>query len=112
VIPVVDALAIALTHEPVPLDQRVSGAPTTASVSLPSLDGQDCGVWEMTVGAMSDVEADELFVVIAGAATVEFLDQGITLNLAAGSFGRLTQGTRTIWTVTETLRKVYVTPAG
>lgn len=111
-IPVVDALAVALVHEPVPEAQRVAGSPTTATAVLPGLDGQECGIWEMTPGAMSDVEADEIFVVIAGAATVEFVDDGITLNLAPGSVGHLTQGARTIWTVTETLRKIYVTPAG
>lgn len=110
-IPVVDALAIVLEHEPVPEDQHVSGAPTTGFALLPGLPGQECGVWEMTPGAMSDVEADELFVVIAGAATVEFVDYGITQTLAAGSFGRLLEGANTVWTVTETLRKIYVTPA-
>lgn len=111
-IPVVDALAVALEHEPVPEEQLVAGAPTTGTAELPGLDGLECGVWEMTPGAMSDVEADELFVVVAGAATVEFVDDAITLNLAPGSVGRLVAGMRTIWTVTETLRKVYITPGG
>ncbi len=109
-IPVIDALAAVIETQAVDGEQVVAGAPTTGSVRLSSLDGQECGIWEMSVGAMSDVEADEIFVVVAGAGTVEFLDSSITLTLAPGSVGRLTAGMRTIWTVTETLRKIYLTP--
>ena len=67
------------------------------------------GVWEMSAGAMRDVEADEVFVVLAGAATVEFSDPALPpIELRPGSVVRLEAGMRTIWTVRETLRKVYV----
>ena len=43
-----------------------------------SADGtRELGVWEMTAGAMRDVEADEVFLVIAGRATVEFVDPAL-----------------------------------
>jgi uncharacterized cupin superfamily protein len=58
---------------------------------------------------MRDVEAEELFVVLSGAATVEFDDDSPALALGAGDVVRLTKGARTVWTVTETLRKVYLT---
>ena len=65
----------------------------------------------MTPGAMRDVEADEVFVVLAGAATVEFDRPGAAADRAApGSVVRLEAGMRTVWTVRETLRKVYVAP--
>lgn len=102
------ALDLVLDHEEVPADQVVSGRPTTGTASLGSFGGSDYGVWEMSPGAMSDVEADELFVVIAGAASVRLVDSGDTIALAPGTVGRLTAGDRTVWTVTETLRKIYV----
>jgi uncharacterized protein len=66
-------------------------------------------VWEMTPGTMTDVEADEIFVVLSGAATVEFADGTAPLQLGAGDVGRLAAGAETTWTVTETLRKIYLT---
>ena len=44
----------------------------------------------MTPGAMRDVEADEVFVVLAGAATVEFEDPALAaIELRPGSVVRL-----------------------
>ncbi len=107
-IDVIAALAVELEHEPVPADQVVSGAPTTALAELGMIGEQAWGVWEMSPGAMSDTEVDELFVVVAGRASVLFVDRGTTVELAAGTVGRLEAGDRTIWTVTETLRKVWI----
>ena len=67
------------------------------------------GVWEMTPGVMRDVEADEVFVVLSGAATVQFADGTAPLTLKPGDVVRLAEGTETVWTVTERLRKVYLT---
>jgi uncharacterized cupin superfamily protein len=106
------AASLVLEHEAVPAVQVVSGSPTTGSGTLGEIAGQEYGVWEMTPGAMTDVEADEVFVVLSGAARVELVDDGTTVTLAPGSVGRLTAGMNTVWTVTETLRKVYFTPAG
>ena len=60
----------------------------------------------MTEGTVTDVEEDELFIVVAGRATVE-VEGGATLELAAGTLGILDRGARTTWTVHETLRKVF-----
>lgn len=105
----VHAAALTLTHEPVPAAQSVAGAPSTAASTLTRFGGLDIGVWEMSVGTMTDVEADEVFVVLSGAATVEFADGTPALQLRAGDIGRLAAGAQTTWTVTETLRKVYLT---
>lgn len=102
---VTDAAALSVTHEPVPTDQVVAGAPSTGLVELTD----EIGVWEMSPGAMRDVEADEVFVVLAGSATVSFDDPALdTIELRPGSIVRLTAGMRTVWTVRETLRKVYI----
>ncbi|MCV7227487.1 cupin domain-containing protein [Mycolicibacterium komossense] len=105
----VPAASLALDHEPVPADQSVRGKPTTAAVALTQFGGLQVGVWEMTPGVMTDVEADEVFVVLSGAATVEFADDTKTLTLGPGDVVRLAAGSETVWTVTETLRKVYLT---
>ncbi len=103
------ALALELDYSDVPAGQVVAGAPRVGVESLGDFGGREYGVWEMTPGAMSDVEEDELFIVIAGHAVVE-LDSGATrIELSPGSVGRLYAGTRTVWTVTDTLRKIYLT---
>ncbi|MDQ0894750.1 cupin domain-containing protein [Agromyces ramosus] len=108
---VTDAASLALEHEPVPRDQVVAGTPATGHAVLDESDGGTVGVWEMTPGAMRDTEADEVFVVLFGAATVEF-EHPIAdpVILAPGSVMRLEAGMRTLWTVRQTLRKVYVAP--
>jgi uncharacterized cupin superfamily protein len=64
------------------------------------------GVWQITQGTVTDQEADELFVVTAGRATVH-VEGGPTLELAPGVMGVLAEGARTTWTVHEPLRKVF-----
>lgn len=103
------AATIELDYEAVPSHQSVSGAPTTATATVDAFGGLEVGVWEMTPGVMRDVEAEELFVVLSGSASVEFVDGSATLGLAAGDVVRLAAGSETVWTVTETLRKVYLT---
>jgi len=103
-----EALAAVLSHEPVPSEQVVSGQPTTGSVVLGTFAGREYGVWEMSPGAMSDVEVDELFVVVAGAGRIEFADGSARVELLPGSVGRFDAGTGTVWTVSETLRKIYL----
>ena len=106
---VVHAAALDLVHAPVPADQAVDGSPTTATTAFGDYDGIEVGVWEMTEGGMRDVEVNELFVVVSGSATVEFADGSPALRLGPGDVVRLASGTETVWTVTETLRKVYLT---
>ena len=108
---VVPAATIALDHEPVPPTQTVRGEPTTAAAAIDEFGGLEVGVWEMTPGVMNDVETDEVFVVLSGAATVEFATGVPTMQLGPGDVVRLTAGAETVWTVTQTLRKVYLTTA-
>lgn len=105
---VVRAAAEPLVHEPVPDDQSLEGSPSTGTAALGAFGGLDVGIWEMTPGVMRDVENDEIFVVLSGSATVEFTDGKAPLVLGSGDVVRLTAGTQTVWTVTETLRKVYL----
>ena len=80
----------------------------TASLApLATLGDAEIGLWGMAPGIDHDTEVDEVFVVLAGRGSVEFED-GEVVTLAPGVAVRLRAGERTIWTVTETLRKVYV----
>ncbi|MFI1099717.1 cupin domain-containing protein [Streptomyces melanogenes] len=96
--------------EPEPLDpgQIVSGTPeVTGKVLWESPDGKQVrGIWQITPGVVTDTEANELFVVVSGRATVEVAG-GDTLELGPGDACVLREGDRTTWTVHETLRKAY-----
>lgn len=102
-----------LVHEPVAASATASGTPTTGLQELGLFGGVELGVWEMSEGGMYDTEAEEVFVVLSGTATVEFLDAdgsvASTHNLAPHTLMRFAAGTRTRWTVTSTLRKIYLT---
>ena len=87
----------------------VDGTPTTAHRKLTTLSDLTIGVWEHTPGVSRDVEADEVFDVLAGDATVTFDDGSPAIDLYPGALGRLLAGQRTVWTVRDTLRKVYIT---
>ncbi|MGW4649272.1 cupin domain-containing protein [Kitasatospora sp. NPDC004289] len=101
--------------EPDPLDpsQIVSGAPEVSGKLLwESPDGRRLrGIWQITPGVATDTEADEMFVVVSGRATVA-VEGGETLELAPGTVGILREGDRTTWTVHETLRKAYAIDLG
>ncbi|HSN06616.1 MAG TPA: cupin domain-containing protein [Candidatus Angelobacter sp.] len=107
---VVRATALAdrdLDADPLDPAQVVAGAPEVRV--LPLHDGADLavGVWQHSTGVSTDVESDEVFVVLKGRATIEVVD-GPTLEVGPGDVGLLPAGARTTWTVHETLRKVYV----
>jgi uncharacterized cupin superfamily protein len=103
-----DAAGLALEHEAVASDQVVEGEPATG---LWEADNT-WGVWEMTPGAMWDIEVDELFVVISGSGTLERVIDGDTVvqALQPGVACRLVEGEKTVWRVNNTLRKVYWVP--
>ena len=104
---VVDAARLPLTHASLPAEDVRDGAPTTAYTVLDDAGGTEIGVWEMTAGTASDTEEDEVFVVLSGRATIAFTAPALPpVEVGPGSVVRLSAGMRTVWTVTETLRKV------
>jgi hypothetical protein len=99
--------------ERMPAEQVLEGEPATAERALwTSPDGLvESGIWEITAGASTDVEAAEVFLVVSGRATVE-IEGGPALELAAGVVGSFAGGERTVWRVRETLRKLYTVSLG
>lgn len=104
-----DAEALPLLHSPLPSDEVLIGRPSTGTHALATLGEVEVGIWEMTPGTASDTEVDEVFVVLSGHARIEFVEPALpAIEVDAGSVVRLAEGQRTVWTVTETLRKIYI----
>ena len=86
-----DVTIAPLDHEPLPPEEVVAGSPTAAALTLDTLGRTQVGLWEMAEGTARDTEVDEVFVVLSGAGYVTF-----------------EHGERTVWTVTERVRKMWV----
>jgi uncharacterized cupin superfamily protein len=67
----------------------------------------EVGLWEAGPGTDTDLEVNEVFLVLSGAGTVTF-DDGSTIDLRPGVLVRLRAGDRTRWEITERLRKLYL----
>lgn len=104
-------IALELPLQPLALaaETILEGQPQTFHAPLEvSSDGRvRSGVWEITPGVVSDVEVEEMFVVLKGRARVS-IEGGAKMDLAPGCVGFLRAGDRAVWQVSETLRKVYV----
>lgn len=104
-----DALTLPLDHHPLPTEKVLQGSPTTGFADLDDTDGRAVGVWEHTPGTSTDVEADEVFVVLAGSGTLAFTSPELPpVELEPGVVVRLAEGMHTVWTVREALRKLYL----
>lgn len=106
---VFDALAATLAVGPLDPAQCPDGPLATGTASLAQTQAVEVGVWEHPVGRSTDVEVDEVFVVLSGRGRVLLAD-GTALDLAPGTVGMLEAGTATTWIVTEPLRKVWIVP--
>ncbi len=99
-----------LEHSRLDDERNLSGDVTTA-VSAQATEGDmEVGVWEHSVGTSTDVEVEEVFVVLEGEGTVTD-DEGGRIDLAPGVVGLLPMGAKTTWTITKPLRKVWITLA-
>ncbi len=79
----------------------------TRSLAIGSTGPGEVGVWEIDRGTVDDVEADEVFVVLSGRATMSVVGWP-DVALGPGDIVRLQAGAATTWVVEERLRKVYV----
>lgn len=99
---------VPVTPEPIDAAQVVAGDPRSGFTALHDDALWSVGIWEHTAGTSTDVEVDEVFVVLAGRATIAIEGEG-TLSVGPGDIGILEAGARTTWTVHEPLRKIYIT---
>lgn len=102
-----DAVTTALRFTDLPDDKSPEGPIATGVEMLAATDDLEVGVWEHPVGTSTDIETDEVFVVLSGRGRVTCAD-GTVLDLQPGTVGVLEAGTATTWEVEETLRKVWV----
>jgi uncharacterized cupin superfamily protein len=104
----VHAASMQLDYEDLPVSKAVSGTPRVGTAVLGHMGDNTIGVWEMSPSVSTDTEADEFFIVLTGSGTVSFADGSPDMHLQAGSVGHLKEGTQTTWTITHTLRKIYI----
>ena len=103
-----DAVQAPLSHTELDSERNASGDVTTAVSAEATLGDMEVGVWEHSVGTSTDVEVEEVFVVLEGEGTVTD-DHGGRIDLAPGVVGLLPMGAKTTWTITKPLRKVWIT---
>ncbi len=105
---VVHALDAPLIPGELDAAQILAGSPevTEALFTAASDERVVRGVWRITEGTVTDVEQDEMFVVLEGRATIE-VEGGPTIEVGPGDVCVLQRGDRTTWTVHEALRKVF-----
>ncbi len=109
---VVSPASVELAEEPLDPDTVIDGDPRTSAgeiAAAPLADGttMETGIWSCTPGVVTDVEADETFMVLSGHALIEHA--GESHEVGPGDVCVLPAGAETKWTVYETLTKVYVT---
>jgi uncharacterized cupin superfamily protein len=104
---VFDAVTAPLRYTELPADKCPDGVLATGVDMLGTTEALEVGVWEHPVGTSTDIETDEVFVVLSGSGRVT-LDDGRVLHLRPGTVGTLTAGTPTTWEIDEPRRKVWV----
>ncbi|HUV47491.1 MAG TPA: cupin domain-containing protein [Actinomycetes bacterium] len=104
---VVSATRQTLDPDPLDASQVVSGNPQVSTYELLDSDALAVGIWQHTAGVSTDVEVEEIFVVLSGRATIEVAG-GPTLEVGPGDVGVLEAGAQTTWTIHEDLRKIYI----
>jgi uncharacterized protein len=104
---VFDPMTAPLRYSDLPAEKCPDGPLATGVQMLASTDLLEVGVWEHPAGRSTDIETDEVFVVLSGSGRVVLAD-GTVLELRPGIVGVLAAGTQTTWEVDEPLRKVWV----
>lgn len=102
-----DATTAPVRVSELPPGKCPAGPISTGVGLLAATDRLEVGVWEHPAGTSTDVETDEVFVVLSGRGRI-VLEDGTVLELRPGTVGVLESGTPTTWIVDEPLRKVWV----
>jgi len=108
---VADPGGVALEESDLDPETIVAGSPRTfegeiATAPLPGGSALATGVWRCSEGVVTDVEADETFIVLSGRATIEH--EGMSHEVGPGDVCVLPAGAATRWTIHEALTKVFV----
>ena len=107
-----NSAALEIDLAAIPAHHVVSGNPRSGSAKIGTFADIEVGIWEHSAGTSTDIEVDEVFIVISGSATIDFINpKSPSLTVVAGDVVRLTAGTQTRWTVPQKLRKIYLVVA-
>ena len=104
----VQASTLPLDLQDLAAQKTLSGTPRVGTAVLGQLGDCTVGVWEMSPSVTTDVEVNEFFIVLSGRGKVSFADGSPDMQLQPGSVGHLKEGAQTTWTITDTLRKIYL----
>jgi uncharacterized cupin superfamily protein len=100
-------LEAAFAIEPSAATPSEGGAPRLVDTPVCSVGDVQVGLWQIGAGSATDVEVDEVFLVLTGSGQVTFGD-GSVLPLRPGMLVRLVEGDQTTWLIEQPLRKLYV----
>jgi uncharacterized cupin superfamily protein len=90
-------------------DPGQASPPRVAKREFPPGNTRGTGLWECTPGTWAITRTNtESFVVLRGAATLHEADGSLRVRLQAGLWHTTPCGWNGRWTVTETVRKMYV----
>ena len=108
----IDAAASARESEVAASAGEPSAPVTTGYAEFGTIAGADYGLWEMSAGAMRDVEGEEVFLVVSGTGRIEVDEPSQPdVVLAPGMLVRLEDGMKTRWFIDEApLRKLFIAP--
>lgn len=87
-------------------DQVILGQPQVSSLVLYRGEGGEAGLWQITPGVVTDVEAEESFLVIEGRAIIEYAD-GRAFTVGPGDTHHFEGGEEATWKVEKTLLKAW-----
>ncbi|MDO8392496.1 MAG: cupin domain-containing protein [Actinomycetota bacterium] len=111
-LPKVNAFDIEVEMIGLPEEDVVAGPAAEGWKVLHQWRGIDIGVHSFAGGAAYYEDTDQVFVILAGSATVTWPD-GSMLDVGAGDVVALkATGSKLKWTIHETLRKVYLYSPG
>lgn len=87
----------------------ISGLPEASELILHEDAQTEIGVWEITPGSFhsSKVGVSEFMYFLSGAGTIT-RESGEVVQITAGSFVSLPDGSHVVWDVTGTARKLYI----
>jgi uncharacterized cupin superfamily protein len=87
-------------------DRVLAGNPVSSDLVLASDEKVSYGIWQITPGTSVQIAPTGMFVVLSGRATIA-VEGGSTFGIGPGDVCIWDGGERTIWTVYETVRKVW-----
>ncbi|UOQ59179.1 cupin domain-containing protein [Leucobacter rhizosphaerae] len=102
-------LATAVLGESANPARLISGTPEASELVLHEDATTEIGVWEITPGSFhsSKVGVSEFMYFLSGSGTIT-RESGEVVEITAGSFVSLPDGSHVVWDVTETSRKLYI----